>query len=119
MERMNEDYTTRHFALSLKEKLKPQDRVFIYDHPGAFYDFGFYLDKPVTLVGLEGELELSRNNPKNSRAIITHDQFMEMLKGKEKIYCLARKSDFLGMDNPLRQNLKVILEDRRKVLFST
>ncbi len=119
MERMNDDYTTRHFALSLKPKLRPGDRVFIYDHPGAMYEFGFYLNAPVTLVGLEGELELSRQDPENRKATVTQEQFKEMLKNKEKIYCLARKSDFLEMEQNLGKNLVVIQEDRRKVLFST
>ncbi|OIO39562.1 MAG: hypothetical protein AUJ71_00315 [Candidatus Omnitrophica bacterium CG1_02_49_16] len=118
MERMNGDYTNKHFALSLKPVLKPGDRVFIYDHPGALYDFGFYLNTPVTLVGLDGELELSRNNPESAKASVTHEQFDRMLMNKEKVYCLARKSDFLELEKNLGVRFPVILEDRRKVLFS-
>ena len=120
MEKMNGDYTNKHFALSLKPKLRPGDRVFIYDHPGALYDFGFYLNAPVTLVGLAGELELSpRHDPENRNVSVTKERFKEMLEKKERIYCLARKSDFLEMEPNLRKNLVVIQEDRRKVLFST
>ena len=95
MEKVNVDYTSKYFAEYLKPKLKPGDKVFIYDHPGAFYDFGFYLGHPATLVGLEGELEFSRKSPENQKAVVTHDQFKKMLADKEKLYCLARKSDFL------------------------
>ena len=119
IEKANGDYTNKHFALSLKPKLKPQDKVFIYDHPGALYDFGFYLEHAVTLVGLEGELEFSRNDPKNEKASVTHDQFKKMLENGEKLICLARKSDFLDMDIELRKKPVVLQEDRRKVLFST
>ena len=119
MEAFNADYTNKHFAKELKTRLADGDKVFIYDHPGAFYDFGFYLAYPVMLVGLEGELEHSRNNPENIKAVVTHDQFKRMLENREKLFCLARKSDFSAMDPESRTNLTVIREDRRKVLFST
>ena len=119
MEAFNTDYTNKHFAKDLKPSLQPGDRVFIYDHPGAFYDFGFYLNYPVTLVGLEGELELSRKNINNTKTVVTHDQFRKMLEERKKLYCLARRSDFLDVDPEIRKNLTILKEDRRKVLFST
>ena len=119
MEAFNADYTNKHFAEDLKSKLQPEDKIFIYDHPGALYDLGFYLDHKVTLVGLEGELEFSRKGQDNINAVVTRDQFRQMLENREKLYCLARKSDFFAMDPGLRKNLVLLKEDSRKVLFST
>ncbi len=119
MEKINRDYSNKPFAFTLKSKLKNGDRVFIYDHPGALYDFAFYLNYPVTPVGLEGEFESSRNDPENYKAIISHEDFVNLLKRSEKVYCLARRSDFLELQANLKKNFTIMQEDRRKVLFST
>ncbi len=116
MRTMNSDYTTKSFAQFLKPKLQENDRVFIYDHPGAFYDFRFYLDFPVKLVGMQGELELFKEDPKAKSASISHEEFLNLAKKEKGIYCLLRKSDFLGLDESVRKSLLVLKEDNRKVL---
>ncbi len=119
MEDINDNYSTRHFARDLKSRVKAEDEVFIYRQPGAFYDFGFYLDHPVKLVGLEGELELSKKEAQNQNTWVAYDEFEKILKQRKKVYCLIRKSDFLGINETIRKNLEVISQDERKVLFQT
>ncbi len=119
MEMWNSDYTTQPFARALSPRLKSGDTVFIYDNPGAMYDFGFYLGYPVKLVGMEGELELSKNDPKAGGISVSHKAFEKMMGGKDKIYCLMRKSDFLGLDPAVRQKLKIMKEDDRKTLVES
>ncbi|MBI4353537.1 MAG: phospholipid carrier-dependent glycosyltransferase [Candidatus Omnitrophica bacterium] len=117
MEKMNVDYTTKPFAEALRPKLEKDSQVFIYDHPGPFYDFRFYLKHPVKLVGLAGEFETLGWDEVSSDAAIPREAFEEALKERKRLYCLMRKSDFLGMKPELRRNLLVLREDRRKVLF--
>ena len=119
MERVNGEYSNKAFAQSLNERLRfpGQEKVYIYDHPGPFYDFQFYLKHPVKLVGLAGELELSKEDPDASKAFITYEQFKESLKTDQKVYCLMRKSDYLGMDEGDRGWVRVLKEDKRKVLI--
>lgn len=119
MEKVNANYTTKPFAEFLKSKLQADDRVFIYDHPGAFYDFRFYLDFPVKLVGLEGELELFRANPRASEVSITKEAFDRIVKTQPRIFCLMRKSDYEGLDPGVRGNLSLVKEDARKVLVES
>ena len=119
MEKMNVNYTTKPFAQFLKPKLEKNDAVFIYDHPGAFYDFGFYLDFPVKLVGLEGELELFRKDKDASHVSVTKEEFAKKLRGHARIFCLMRKSDYDGLDTSVRRNLSLINQDNRKVLVES
>jgi 4-amino-4-deoxy-L-arabinose transferase-like glycosyltransferase len=117
-EKINADYSTRAFAGALKAHLAKEDAVFIYDQPGAFYDFAFYLDHPVKLVGLEGELELSRGDEAARAVSVSKEAFYQLLTEK-KIYCLMRKSDYLGLDSSLRERLRVLMEDNRKTLVQS
>ncbi len=120
MENVNENYTTKYFAEALKSRLKgSEQRIFIYDHPGAFYDFEFYLGRPVKLVGLEGEFELSRGNEEAAEASVTHEEFKKILSGPESVYCLMRKSDYLGWSPDERERVHVLKEDQRKVLVTS
>ena len=119
MENVNSNYTTRSFAETLNVRLKGSAaRVFIYDHPGAFYDFEFYLGRPVKLVGLEGELKLSRDDEEVLEASITHEEFKMILRGPESVYCLMRKSDYLGWDPKDRERVHILKEDPRKLLIA-
>lgn len=119
MERSNTDYTTRPFAEVLRPKLAPGDLVFIYDQPGAFYDFRFYLKHPVKLAGLEGELKLAeRDHEEIARASVSFEEFRRMIEKDANFYCLMRRSDFDGFDENLRTRLRVVMQDGRKVLLA-
>lgn len=119
MEKANPNYTTKSFAESLKARLSgTKAQVFIYDHPGAFYDFEFYLGHPVKLVGLKGELELTKGDEEERETSVTHEKFKEILNSPESIYCLMRKSDYLGWDLSDRKRVRILKEDKRKVLIA-
>lgn len=117
MKTMNSNYTTKAFAQFLKPRLQENDRVFIYDHPGALYDFRYYLDFPVKLVGMQGELELFKDDPRAKTVSLGHEEFLNLLTKEKGIYCLMRKSDFLGLDESVRRSLLLLKEDERKVLL--
>lgn len=117
LEKINPDYTTKPFAEVLKPRISEGDRVFIYDHPGVFYDFRFYLGAPVRLVGLEGELEISRENKSAKEQSLSRDEFYRLLASKDKLYCLIRKSDFKDLTPEQKQGLEILREDKRKILF--
>ena len=125
MNEFNKNYTTKPFAEFLKPRLNQNDLVFIYDHPGPFYDFHFYLGYPVRLVGLKGELENSgagkegedRPGQEKQKSWVTREEFNALLKKGERLYCLIRKSDFTEMDPALRKNMVILKEDNRKILF--
>ena len=116
MEKVNPDYTTKPFAEFLKPELEKNDTVFIYDHPGALYDFRYYLNFPVKLVGLEGELELFRSDLNAKEVSVTKEAFEVILKSGKRVFCLMRKSDYEGLDAAVRARLSLIKEDNRKVL---
>ena len=125
IDKFNKNYTTKPFAETLRPRLKADDPVFIYDHPGPFYDFRFYLDHPVRLIGLEGEFryldeDLNARLAKDEKeSWITREEFYEMLKQGKKLYCLIRKSDFSEMDPEIRKRTLVLNQDERKILFQT
>ena len=116
MEKVNARYTTKDFAVELRPWLKPEDEVFIFDHPGPFYDFPFYLKRPVKLVGLVGELEYSRGDVKAREVSVSREDFYSRLGGPQRFYVLMRRSDFSEMDPAYRGKLHVLKEDGRKVL---
>ncbi len=118
MDVVNQDYTTRYFAETLSPRLKSSDQVFIYDHPGPFYDFRFYLKKPVKLVGLAGELELAdKSDPDGKKAWVTRDEFWKSVEQHKSLYCLMRRSDYEGLSREQRNKTSVVFQDKRKVLF--
>jgi len=119
MEKVNGNYSNKRLAQSLSAYLKPSggEKVYIYDHPGPFYDFEFYLRTPVKLVGLAGELELSKDDPAAGEAFISYEEFGKSLRSDRGVYCLMRKSDYLGMSDQDRSWTRVLSEDSRKVLI--
>jgi len=117
METMNSQYSTKAFALKLKSKVSARDEIFIYDSPGPFYDFAFYLNRNVKLVGLEGELEYSRHDAAAEKASVSREAFLDLLRGDQRLYCLIRRSDYRDLEEKLGSKLKVFMEDSRKVLF--
>lgn len=118
LERFNEDYTTRHLARALVGRLGPSDQVFLYDHPGPFYDFGFYLGRPVRTVGLEGELDITRGDFEAGDASIGRQEFWRLFDGPSAVYALIRRSDFDQLDPSVRARAVVVASDRRKILFA-
>lgn len=119
MERNNANYTTRHFASALKPRLSPQDKIFVYGTPGAFYDFPFYLDRLVKVViGAEGELVQDPDEDEVKEAMITPDEW-KRLASSERIYCLMRRSDYEDLDPFIKKNSQILLQDPRKVLLET
>lgn len=125
MEKFNADYTTKPFAEALQPRLSADDLVFVYDHPGPFYDFRFYLDHPVKLVGLEGEFrylddDLNARLAKDEKeSWISREEFYEMLRQGKKLYCLIRRSDFSEMDPEILKQTLIVSQDERKILFQT
>ena len=119
MKAINVDYSTKYFAQALKPRLLEKDPVYIYGHPGAFYDFRFYLGHPVKVVGIEGEMEDLTIDERAKNVFVSKEEFNRLLGDYGKFYCLIRKSDFLELAPRLRERLIVIKEDRRKVLFQT
>lgn len=119
LELLNPEYTSKAFAAALKPELKAGDRIFIYGQPGAFYDLGFYLDHPVTLVGLNGELELSKDDPGSVAAVTADAEFKALLGGRGRVYSLMRRSDYKDLDGSVRRNLRVLLATERKILVGT
>ncbi len=117
METMNPAYSSKNFADELRFRLNEKDEIFIFDHPGPFYDFEFYLKRPVRLVGLEGELIYSRQDPKAKEISISREEFFFRLEQKKPMVVLMRKSDFFEMDGALRVGLDILKQDKRKVLF--
>ncbi len=118
IEDMNERYTTKPFAEYLKGKLSAQDEIFVFDYPGPFYDFAFYLDRGVRMVGLEGEFKHFKDKDA-AEASITREAFFERLRQGKPLYCLIRRSDFQEMDPVLRERVRVVRQDSRKVLFAS
>jgi 4-amino-4-deoxy-L-arabinose transferase-like glycosyltransferase len=121
VEAKNFNYTTKHFAETLKPRLKPSEQVFIYGQPGAFYDFAFYLNYPVKLVGLRGELRFDEGDivdDEEKDKSITPEAFFKLIRDGKKIYCLMRKSDFSDLDPDIKSYLKVLKEDKRKALVT-
>ncbi len=117
METMNSQYTTKAFALYLKDRVSVAEDIYVYDHPGPFYDFAFYLDRNVKVVGLEGELEHSRRDADAGKVSVSRDEFFDLLKQNKKLYCLIRRSDFIDLEEKLGLKFKVLMRDPRKVLF--
>ncbi len=122
IQKKNSLYTTEHFAKYLKPQLKQGDLVLLYGSPGAFYDFQFYLDHPVQVMSLEGELELANDNPFED--LIEKEQVKStalkyLIKNKTPFYCLMRRSDFEGFDEETRKNLSALKEDPRKILVQS
>ncbi len=119
MERVNHDFTSKHFALKLKPQLSPADKVYVYDHPGPFYDFSFYLRHPVKPVGLYGELEISQEDESAKRISLAKADFEALIGSKEHFYCLMRLSDWNDLPEASRSFFKVLMRDERKVLFES
>ncbi len=118
IEHMNDAYTTKPFAEYLKKNLTPTDEVFIYDYPGPFYDFSFYLQRDVRMVGLEGEFKHFEDR-EAAGVSVPKEQFLDWLRQKKSLYCLIRRSDFQDLDPVLREGLLILRQDSRKVLFKT
>jgi len=115
---MNGAYTTKPFAEYLKKRLVPSDEVYVYDYPGPFYDFAFYLERNVKMVGLAGEFEHFKDK-EAFEATVRREEFLDWLRQKKALYCLIRRSDFQEMDPALRDNLKILRQDNRKILFAS
>lgn len=119
-ESVNRNYTTRHLAEKLAPALRPEDVVYIYGQPGAFYDFPFYLKRPMRLVGFEGELEFDKDDrwteEHEAEAVVDHAAWIQALS-TGRSYTLMRASDYDGLEPALRERLRVVDRDKRKVLL--
>lgn len=119
METVNPDYSTKDFALKIRDRVTAAEDVYLYDHPGPFYDFKFYLRHPVKLVGLEGELQNSKGDVRASEVSVTREQFFEKIRRGEKLFVLMRRSDLSELEPGIKEKLRPIKMDRRKVLLET
>ncbi|MCD6459179.1 glycosyltransferase family 39 protein [bacterium] len=92
------NYTTKYFASELKPLLQKEDIVFIYGNPSRFYDFQFYLDHQVTLVGLLGELKPNEytniDEEDEDINVIDPEKFKKMFKGKKNVLLFNEKKIF-------------------------
>lgn len=117
MQRSNIHYTTKHFAEALRPLVKAGDTVVVYGNPGPFYDFRFYLNHPVRLVGLEGELQFSRKDKVDEETPLTEEELNRIFLEHKPVYCLARRAKFSEIAPEIRKSLTIIKEDDRRVLF--
>ena len=115
-ETVNPAYSNKAFAEKLRSDPKMDGEVFVFDHPGPFYDFAFYLKRPVKLVGLEGELEHFRQDARAGEVSVSREEFFSRIREKKPLVVLMRRSDYTEMDPALRAELQILKQDRRKVL---
>ena len=114
------NYTSKYFAVTLNTLLKKEDKVFIYENPSTFYDAQFYLDHPITLVGLLGELEPNEYTmPEEDEKIdvIDPEKFIEMFNGKKTFYCFTRKKYLKNFGSGVEKKIEIIAETNDKILF--
>ena len=120
---VDQNYTTKYFAQTLQPLLKKNDLVLICNDPSKFYDLQFYLDHPVTLVGLNGELKPHKENRDVERdeiiLYISPDEFDSLLKDRKPFYCIIRKRHFNRLDTDIRENLQIIYENPKNILFKS
>lgn len=117
MNSANNNYSTKHFAEALNPLIGDKDSVMIYGNPNALYDFGFYLKRPVQMVGLEGELEWLDQDEDIHERHLSKEKFYKMLAGRQHLYFLTRKIESENIPPDLIKNLTVIKEDKRKILY--
>ena len=117
METMNPNYTSKDFAEKLSPQLKADEEVFVFDHPGPFYDFAFYLKHPVKLVGLEGELAHFRQDEKAAHISVSREEFFSRIRDKKPLVAVMRRSDYIEMDTALRAGVHILYQNQRKVLI--
>ncbi len=114
------DYTSKHFAATLNPLLKKEDKVFIYENPSTFYDAHFYLDHPITLVGLLGELEPNEHSMLEEDEkidVIEPENFIKMFNGKKTFYCFTRKKYLKRFGSDIEKKIEIIAETNDKILF--
>jgi len=116
IDKVNLNYTTRPFAEKLNILLEREDKVYLYGSIGNFYDFQFYLNHPVYLVGLTGELEKVVDND-DKVYLITPEKFNNLLSSDEKFYILTRKKYYKDFDPIIKEHMKVVVENIDKVLL--
>ena len=115
------NFTTEYFVTKLKPLLEKGDLVFIYENPSHFYDAKFYLDHPITLVGLLGELKhdpyLSPEEEEEIINFIEPETFLKMFQGKKSFYCFTRKKYLKRFDSDAQEKITPIAETKDKILF--
>lgn len=109
--------TSKNFAEILKPQLKPGDKLFIYEGPGPFYDFPFYLNRAVRVVGREGELELYKEDYDPKEKPILKPEFEKILASDMRVFCLIRRSDYPDIPEAIRHSLHIVMQDEKKILF--
>ncbi|MDD5085793.1 MAG: glycosyltransferase family 39 protein [Candidatus Omnitrophica bacterium] len=118
LKRINEPSTTHSFAEMLKPMLKESDRVFIYGKPSAFYDFGFYLDFPVSVVGFEGELKFTKGDIDVEGSVVTREEFIDIFNTKNA-YCMIRQSDLDNLGVVFKDKISILKETDHKLLIQS
>ncbi len=119
MEIVNPEYSSKPFGLWARSEAQAGEPVFVYDHPGPFYDFRFYFRHPVRPVGLEGELELCREDAKAKKIAVTRQEFQALLAEGAHFYCLIRRSDWHDIPAEIQPKLKILMQNERKLLFES
>ncbi len=118
---IDKNCTTKFISQDLKKLLKKTDTVYVYGNPNKSYDLPFYLDHPVILVDLLGELRpiegLSDTIEDEESFHISNADFVQLLKEKKPFYCVMRKKRFeRTIPAELRPNF-VILKQTGKMLL--
>lgn len=118
LKQINAPSSTRSFAETLKPMLKGGDRVFIYGKPSAFYDFGFYLDFPISVVGFEGELKFTKGDIDVEGSVVTREEFIDVFSTKNA-YCMIRQSDLDNLGVVFKDKISILKEIDNKLLIQS
>ncbi len=113
--------TTKFISQELQKRLLKEDQVYIYGNPNKSYDLPFYLNHPVILVDLLGELRpiegLSDQKEDEETLHILNADFIQLLRDKKPFYCVMRKKRYKrSIPTELRSNF-VILKQTGKMLL--
>lgn len=114
---VNRDYSTQALSAALRPRLGPEDLVFVYGEPSAFYDAGFYVGPRVRAAGREGEFEDATPDAVRSRPVLSPAEAARFHEPGRRAFWFMKRSDFGEIDPRTRAGFTIIEEDRRKILF--
>jgi len=80
--------------LSLRRHLKPVDEVYAVGE--YFQDFPVYLERTVSVVGYQGELEFGIHSEPDKTAdrFINRETFLQRWQGSNRCFAIAKRSEF-------------------------
>lgn len=106
----------KELAVTLKPLLKPGDEVASY---GTYYqDLPVYIQRRITVVDWEGELEFGTTVEDTSQWMIKSATFWQRWLAPSQMYMLTKREYYEGMKSNPRLNLFLIDGNSRDVLLS-